>query len=89
MDYILRRPLTEDDIDFINRSSVEVELHNTKVGSNDSGWCDMNTGCRIITRTDRAIFKNVSEPDHLMLILKFDDRLTPLHDGLKTIYNID
>jgi hypothetical protein len=89
MDYLLQYPLTEDDVDFINKSSIEIEIHNPDVVGNDSGWCDMDTGCRIITKRDRAIFRNVSEPDLLMLKLKFDYRLKQLHDDLKTIYNVD
>jgi hypothetical protein len=89
MDYILQYPLTEDDVDFINRSSIEIEIHNPEVVGNDSGWCDMDTGCRIVTKCDRAIFRNVGEPDLLMLKLKFNDRLKLLHDGLKSIYAVD
>jgi len=89
MDYILRYPLTEGDVDFINNSSMEIELHNPYVVGNDSGWCDAATGCRLITHGDRAIFRNVGEHDLLMLKLKYDNRLKELHDGLKSIYNID
>ena len=89
MDYILRYPLTSDDIDFINNSSMEIEIHNPDVTGNDSGWCDMETGQRLVMHNDRAIFRNVSEPDLLMLKLKYDDRIKELHDGLKSIYNID
>lgn len=89
MDYILRYSLTSSDIDFINNSSMEIEIHNPDVTGNDSGWCDMATGCRIITHRDRAIFRNVSEPDLTMLTLKFGDRIKELHDGMKNIYNID
>lgn len=89
MDYILCRPLNDDEVDFINRSTIEIELHNISIASNDSGWCDMDTRCRIVTHKDRVIFKNVSDPNLLILRLKFDDRLKQLHDGLKTIYNIN
>jgi hypothetical protein len=89
MDYILRYPLTADDVDFINRSSMDIEIYNPEIVGNDSGWCDAATGQRLVTHGDRAVFRNVSEPDLLMLKLKYDDRLKLLHDGMKSIYNID
>ena len=89
MDYILRYQLTSDDIDFINNSSMDIELHNPDVTGNDSGWCDMTTGQRLVMMNDRAIFRNVSGSDLTMLTLKFGDRIRELHDGLKSIYNID
>lgn len=89
MDYILRYPLTSDDIDFINNSSMEIEIHNPDVTDNDSGWCDMATGQRLVMHNDRAVFHNVSSPDLLMLKLKYGDRLKELHEGMKSIYNID
>ena len=89
MDYILRYPLTSDDVDFINNSSMDIEIHNPTITGNDSGWCDAATGQRLVTHGDRAIFHNVSEPDLLMLKLKYGDRIKELHDGLKQIYEID
>ena len=78
------------DVDFINNSSIEIEIHNPTITTeNDSGWCDWDTGQRIVTHNDRVIFRNVSEPDLLMLKLKYQDRLKELHDGMKNIYNID
>jgi hypothetical protein len=68
---------------------MDIELYNPEVVGNDSGWCDATTGYRIITGTDRAIFHNVNEPNLLMLKLKYGDRLKPLHEGMKSIYNID
>ena len=29
MDYILRYPLTESDIDFLNTTTIEFDIHNT------------------------------------------------------------
>lgn len=89
MDYVLRYPLTSSDVDFINNSSMDIEIHNPDVTGNDSGWCDAATGCRMVMHGDRAIFRNVSEPDLLMLKLKYDNRIKELHDGIKSIYNID
>lgn len=89
MDYILRYRLTADDIDFINTSSMDIELYNPDVTGNDSGWCDMATGQRLVMHDDRAIFRNVSGPDLLLLKLKYDDRIKELTPGMKSIYNID
>jgi hypothetical protein len=89
MDYILRYSLTSGDVDFINNSSIDIEIYNPGVTGNDSGWCDMDTGQRLLMHSDRVIFHNVSEPDLLMLKLKFGNRLKELHDGMKSIYNID
>lgn len=89
MDYVLRHPITSDDVDFINNSSIDIEIHNPNFTGNDSGWCDAATGHRIITITDRAIFRNVSGPDLLMLKLKYGNRIKELHDGMKSIYSIE
>jgi hypothetical protein len=94
MNYVLRRSLTESDVDFLNITTIEYELFDshglkpeTKLGF-DSGWCDMNTGARIISERDRVRFNNVSPEELTLLILKFGDRLKELHDGMKKIYNI-
>ena len=92
MDYILRYPLTESDLDFLNATTIEFEVHNThglKVETQfDSGWCDMNTGARIIGTYDRAVFKNVSEQEYTLLLLKFGNRTKELTSGFKEIYNV-
>ena len=94
MDYILRYPLTENDVDFLNITSIECELINshglkpTTQVSFDSGWCDMTTGSRIINEYDRVIFKNVSDSDLTFLTLKFGSRLKELHLGMQEIYNV-
>ena len=92
MNYILRYPLTASDIGFLNETTIEFEVHNThglKVETQfDSGWCDMNTGSRIIGTYDRAVFKNVSEQELTLLFLKFGNRLKELTTGFKEIYNI-
>lgn len=94
MDYILKRSLSETDIDFLNETTISFEIINshglapeTKLGY-DSGWCDASTGARIINKNDRAMFKNVSASELTLLTLKFGDRLIDLHSGMKKIYNI-
>lgn len=94
MDYVLRRSLTEDDIDFLNETTIKFVIFNshglapeTQIGY-DSGWCDASTGARIINSNDRVLFKSVSASELTLLTLKFGDRLKELHDGIKRIYNI-
>ena len=99
MDYILRYPLNSDDIDFLNMTSIEYEIHNTRgtaalVEANfekslhDSGWCDYATNARIINDKDRAIFRNVTSTQLTFLQMKYGDRLRVLHKGLREIYNV-
>jgi hypothetical protein len=89
MDYILRYPLNSEDIEFLNTTSIEYDLHNHTVDAkNDSGWCDYSTGSRIITTNDRAIFKDPSDSQLTFLQLKYGSRLKELHSGLREIYNV-
>ena len=89
MDYILRYPLTSDDVKFLNATTVEFELHNSRLLSeNDSGWCDMATDARIITDNDRVIFRNVTDKQYTFLKLKYPVRLKELTSGLREIYNV-
>ena len=56
MDYILQNELTSDDVEFLNITSIEYDLHMPdKLCENDSGWCDYSTGGYIISKNDRAI----------------------------------
>lgn len=88
MNLILRYPLTSDDLDFLNMTSIEYTIHRgDSMGDNDSGWCDMGTGAYIITRSDRAIFCNVSDSDLTFLNLKYDSRLKELTSTMENIYN--
>lgn len=77
MDYVLQHPLTADDVDFLNSTTVEFEVFNPNVDTDkrDSGWCDMETGARIVTDADRVIFKDVSPEDLTLLTLKYYNRL--------------
>lgn len=89
MEYILRYQLTSDDIEFLNETTIDYDLHKPdKIAVNDSGWCDYSTGGYIVTKNDRAIFKGVSDTELTLLKLKFGTRLKELHDGLREIYNI-
>lgn len=88
MDYVLRNRISYDDIEFINSSSYEYELFNpTLLSENDSGWCDMGSGSRIVTPSDRIIFRNITDQQFTMLALKFQERLKPLVTSTKEIYN--
>lgn len=92
MDYILRYQLTESDINFLNETTIEFEVHNTHglkpETQFDSGWCDITTGARIIGTYDRVVFRNVTEQEYTLLLLKFGNRPKELTSGFKEIYNI-
>lgn len=90
MEYILRYPLTSDDIEFFNNTNLDFEIANTRSAlvPADSGWCDMPTNARIINQYDRAIFKNITDSDLTFLNLKFGDRIKLLTSGLREIYNV-
>lgn len=87
MEYILRHRLSSEDVDFLNETSYEYDLFNPTVDGNDSGWCDMSTHARIITASDRVIFKNVSPQQFTLLKLKYSDRLKLLTGTIYDIYN--
>jgi hypothetical protein len=88
MDYVLQYPLDHEDIAFLNSTTINYEIFDPtgEFDPNDSGWCDMATGARIINNTDRVAFKNVSPEQLTFLTLKYYNRLKPLHNGFKKIY---
>ncbi len=89
MNYILRNPASFNDVEFLNSTSYDYDLFNpTLLSDNDSGWCDMATGGRILTASDRLIFKNVSPKQFTLLKLKYQDRLKPLTTDVQEIYNV-
>ncbi len=95
MDVVLKGQLREEDIDFLNHTSIEFSIFNShglmsETNLNDNGWCDMNTGARIIGINDRVMFRNVQAEDLTLLNLKYDRRVLILdHDGLRKIYNLN
>lgn len=90
MDYILRYELTSDDVEFLNITSIEYDLHMPdKLCENDSGWCDYSTGGYIVSKNDRAIFRNVTPEQETFLTLKYQGRIKELTQGFKDIYNVD
>lgn len=91
MDYVLQYQITEDDIDFLNNTSIKFEVFDShglksEADYNDSGWCDAATGARIIGVNDRVAFLNPSPEDLTLLTIKYYNRLKPLHNGFKKIY---
>lgn len=88
MDYVLQFPITPNDVVFLNSTSIEFEVFNPNVDPHkrDSGWCDMETGARLVTDSDRVAFKNVTEEQLTLLTLKYHNRLKPLHNGFSKIY---
>lgn len=87
MNYVLRESLTFDDVDFLNDTSYDYDIFNPTVMENDSGWCDMATGARMITKFDRVIFRNVSPQQFTLLKLKYEHRLKLLTSDIDGIYN--
>ena len=91
MDFVLQYQITEEDIDFLNKTSIEFKIFDpnglkSEADYNDSGWCDAATGARLISSTDRVAFLNPSPEDLTFLTLKYYNRLKPLHNGFKKIY---
>jgi hypothetical protein len=88
MDYVLQYPLDNEDIKFLNATTIDFEIFDPveEINGNDSGWCDAATGARIISDTHRVAFKNVSPEQLTFLTLKYFNRLKPLHNGFKKIY---
>jgi hypothetical protein len=91
MDYVLQHQITEEDIDFLNITSIKFKIFNThglkcETDLNDSGWCDAATGARIIGVDDRVAFLDVSPEELTYLTLRYYNRLKPLHNGFKKIY---
>lgn len=87
MNYILRYPLESEDIEFLNHTSIDYELHKPDLlCENDSGWRDYSTGGYIVRKNDRAIFKNVSDSDLTFLTLKYGFRLKPMLSSMDEIY---
>ena len=94
MDYVLQFPLTSEDIDFLNITTIKFEVFNThglgvETNPNDSGWCDLASGARIIGEHDRVAFLNVTPEQLTFLTIKYYNRLKPLHNGFKKIYKYD
>lgn len=64
-----------NDVDFLNTTSIQFDFVDS---DKDSGWCDMFTGARIISSSDRIIFDSDDEQDEAVLRFKFGDRLVQL-----------
>ena len=82
MYYVLLHPLREEDFDFLNETTIELNVCNTfkadaDDNSADSGWCDMVSGARLIGRHDMIVFMPANDEERTLLLLKFGDRLIP------------
>lgn len=99
MDYLLRFQIEDDDCDFLNATSIKYDIvdsqKNTlsKLATDvdemlDSGWCDWNTGARIVDERDRVVFRDVSPQELTLLLIKYPTRLKKLTEGFRKIYNI-
>lgn len=91
MDYVLRKQITVEDVDFLNSTTIQFDLVNPYIDpdKHDSGWCDAATGARLVTDTDRVVFRDVSDEELTLLTLKFQDRIKPRYRDDDDIYNID
>lgn len=98
MDYLLRFPIEDIDLDFLNTTTIKydvLDVHRSPFGKLvtdldefDSGWCDMATGARIVSERDRIVFRDVSPQELTLLLIKFPERLKKLTDTMERIYNI-
>lgn len=91
-DYLLRNALNSDDVAFLNETDMVFELVNThglkpETDAFDSGWCDAETGARLINQYDRVVFKNLSPEDLTYLMVRYSDRLKLLTADMENIYN--
>ena len=82
MYYVLLHPLREEDFDFLNSTSIELNICNTFTADADdsvadSGWCDMVPGARRIGTDNMIVFMPANDEEHTLLLLKFGDRLIP------------
>lgn len=72
---LLLRVNPELDVDFLNETDIEFSFKN-KSNPYDSGWCDFETGSRILTSHDSIIFVAKTTEDELALRIRFGDRIT-------------
>jgi hypothetical protein len=63
-----------NDVDFLNATPIQFDFAGSE---NDSGWCDMFTGARILSSTDKIIF-DATEEDEAVLKFKFGERLVEM-----------
>ena len=98
MDYLLRFPIEDIDLDFLNTTTIKydvLDVHRSPFGKLvtdldefDSGWRDMATGARLVDKRDRIVFRDVSPQELTLLLIKFPDRLKKLTESMERIYNI-
>lgn len=69
---LLKHCIPTDDVDFLNITPIQFEFYGNK---NDSGWCDMTTGYRILNASDKIIFFVENNEEEVVLKYKFGDRL--------------
>ena len=90
--WLLNEKLNSGDLDLLNSTSIETVIMElgwgvktpttvSEVDSHreDSGWCDGSTNCRIVTGDTRVAFVVDTPADHLLLTLKYHDRLTQIN----------
>ena len=73
--FILDSVHPEEDVNFLNATCIDFVFQGPP---NDSGWCDWNTGARILRSSDVIIFTTHSESDCIALELTFGKRIKDL-----------
>ena len=76
--WAIAAPFDQSDCDIINNIAnnhdVAFEITEPTVVGNDSGWCDMETGARLVTRSMTVKLMFSDEKYSTLIRLKFGDR---------------
>ena len=76
--WAIAAPFDQSDCDIINNIAnnhdVAFEITEPTVVGNDSGWCDMETGYRLVTRSMTVKLMFSDEKYSTLIRLKFGDR---------------
>ena len=80
--FYVKNCIPDEDVDFLNTTEISFEIvtaFSDQNGARDSGWCDMATGCRILSKYDGIMFATDSKEDEVLLKYKFGDRIKEYH----------
>jgi hypothetical protein len=79
--FLLQLSNPEGDCNFLNATPI----YFTFVGDakNDSGWCDWETGARIISQRDKIILVTEDSEEEATIKLTFGERLQELEDEIR------
>ncbi len=71
----------EGDCNFLNATPIHFSFV-TEFGPNDSGWCDYDTGSRIISKSDLIILEPEDNEEEAVIKFTFGDRLREMQDNI-------